>query len=57
MKCRDPGARHPATTTGCPPAQLRVWMAYMHVQLRMNYEINRQLHAIATCRWPTITCA
>ena len=26
------------------PAQQRAWVAYMRVQLRMNYEINRQLH-------------
>lgn len=25
------------------PSQQRAWMAYMRVQLRMNYEINRQL--------------
>src|ERR1700744_3497022 len=25
------------------PAQQRAWVAYMRVQLRMNYEINRQL--------------
>jgi DNA-binding MarR family transcriptional regulator len=25
------------------PPQLRAWMAYMRVQLRMNYEISRQL--------------
>jgi DNA-binding MarR family transcriptional regulator len=25
------------------PAQHRAWLAYMRVQLRMNYEINRQL--------------
>jgi len=25
------------------PTQLRAWVAYMRVQLRMNYEINRQL--------------
>ena len=25
------------------PSQLRAWVAYMRVQLRMNYEINRQL--------------
>ena len=25
------------------PAQYRAWVAYMRVQLRMNYEINRQL--------------
>src|ERR1700761_9666148 len=25
------------------PSQLRTWVAYMRVQLRMNYEINRQL--------------
>jgi DNA-binding MarR family transcriptional regulator len=25
------------------PAQRRTWVAYMRVQLRMNYEINRQL--------------
>jgi DNA-binding MarR family transcriptional regulator len=25
------------------PKQLRAWLAYMRVQLRMNYEINRQL--------------
>src|ERR1700730_3520081 len=25
------------------PSQKRAWMAYMRVQLRMNYEINRQL--------------
>src|SRR4030081_1898549 len=25
------------------PAQHRAWVAYMRVQLRMNYEINRQL--------------
>jgi DNA-binding MarR family transcriptional regulator len=25
------------------PAQQRAWLAYMRVQLRMNYEINRQL--------------
>src|SRR6201992_3432932 len=25
------------------PAQLRAWVAFMRVQLRMNYEINRQL--------------
>ncbi|MFE3289204.1 MarR family winged helix-turn-helix transcriptional regulator [Rhodococcus sp. NPDC059234] len=25
------------------PSQQRVWVAYMRVQLRMNYEINRQL--------------
>jgi DNA-binding MarR family transcriptional regulator len=27
------------------PAQQRAWVAYMRVQLRMNYEINRQLQA------------
>src|SRR4029079_6592029 len=26
-----------------PPSQKRAWVAYMRVQLRMNYEINRQL--------------
>ena len=25
------------------PPQLRAWVAYMRVQLRMNYEVNRQL--------------
>src|ERR1700733_1778543 len=25
------------------PSQLRAWVVYMRVQLRMNYEINRQL--------------
>src|ERR1700740_2427913 len=25
------------------PSQLRAWVAYMRVQLRMNYEINREL--------------
>src|SRR6201996_9490083 len=25
------------------PPQLRAWVAFMRVQLRMNYEINRQL--------------
>jgi hypothetical protein len=25
------------------PAQQRAWVAYMHVQLRLTYEMNRQL--------------
>ena len=35
-----------STSGGSPwlsPSQKRAWLAYMRVQLRMNYEINRQL--------------
>ena len=32
-----------ADSTWLSPSQLRAWVAYMRVQLRMNYEINRQL--------------
>src|ERR1700720_4413921 len=33
----------PCDSPWLSPPQLRAWMAYMRVQLRMNYEINRQL--------------
>lgn len=33
----------PRDGSGLSPAQQRAWVAYMRVQLRMNYEINRQL--------------
>jgi DNA-binding MarR family transcriptional regulator len=33
----------PGDSAGLSPSQLRAWVAYMRVQLRMNYEINRQL--------------
>jgi DNA-binding MarR family transcriptional regulator len=33
----------PRDSPWLPPAQQRAWVAYMRVQLRMNYEINRQL--------------
>jgi DNA-binding MarR family transcriptional regulator len=36
---RSPAAASPWLS----PSQLRAWVAYMRVQLRMNYEINRQL--------------
>ena len=36
---RSPAADSPWLS----PSQLRAWVAYMRVQLRMNYEINRQL--------------
>jgi DNA-binding MarR family transcriptional regulator len=34
---------HPDVSSGPSTAELRAWVAYMRVQLRMNYEINRQL--------------
>jgi DNA-binding MarR family transcriptional regulator len=34
---------HPDVSAGLSAAELRAWVAYMRVQLRMNYEINRQL--------------
>jgi DNA-binding MarR family transcriptional regulator len=33
----------PRRQTLAVPPELRAWVTYMHVQLRMNYEINRQL--------------
>jgi DNA-binding MarR family transcriptional regulator len=33
----------PADKPGLSPSQQRAWVTYMRVQLRMNYEINRQL--------------
>src|ERR1700741_3827230 len=33
----------PGDSVWLSPAHLRAWVAYMRVQLRMNYEINRQL--------------
>src|ERR1700739_3416922 len=33
----------PGDSPWLSPSQRRAWMAYMRVQLRMNYEINRQL--------------
>jgi len=33
----------PGDSAWLSPSQLRAWVAYMRVQLRMNYEINRQL--------------
>jgi len=33
----------PGDSQWLAPSQLRAWLAYMRVQLRMNYEINRQL--------------
>jgi DNA-binding MarR family transcriptional regulator len=36
---RSPGGDSPWLS----PSQLRAWVAFMRVQLRMNYEINRQL--------------
>ena len=35
-----------ADSTWLSPSQLRAWVAYMRVQLRMNYEINRQLQRV-----------
>src|SRR5260370_25663663 len=43
LDCRLPGAPRVGGALGLPPPQLRAWMAYMRVQLRMSYEINRQL--------------
>lgn len=40
-KKRDTSAKHNWLT----PKQQRAWIAYMRVQLRMNYEMNRQLQA------------
>jgi DNA-binding MarR family transcriptional regulator len=40
-KKRDISPKHEWLT----PAQQRAWVAYMQVQLRMNYEMNRQLQA------------
>src|SRR6267154_3950279 len=34
---------HPDVSPRPSAAELRAWLAYMRVQLRMNYEINRQL--------------
>jgi DNA-binding MarR family transcriptional regulator len=34
---------HPDLSPGPSSAELRAWVAYTRVQLRMNYEINRQL--------------
>ena len=34
---------HPDVSPRPSAAELRAWVAYMRVQLRMNYEINRQL--------------
>jgi DNA-binding MarR family transcriptional regulator len=33
----------PSDSSWLSPPQLRAWVAFMRVQLRMNYEINRQL--------------
>ena len=33
----------PGASPWLSPSQKRAWLAYMRVQLRMNYEINRQL--------------
>src|SRR6202011_5366093 len=33
----------PGDSPWLSPSQKRAWLAYMRVQLRMNYEINRQL--------------
>jgi DNA-binding MarR family transcriptional regulator len=42
-------ATRPSKRRGEPrwltPAQQRAWLAYMRIQLRMNYEIHRQLQA------------
>src|SRR5712675_532063 len=35
---------HPDVSPWSSAAELRAWVAYMRVQLRLNYEINRQLH-------------
>jgi DNA-binding MarR family transcriptional regulator len=34
---------NPGDSTWLSPSQQRAWVTYMRVQLRMNYEINRQL--------------
>jgi DNA-binding MarR family transcriptional regulator len=34
---------NPGDSAGLSPSQQRAWVTYMRVQLRMNYEINRQL--------------
>ena len=34
---------NPGDSPWLSPSQKRAWLAYMRVQLRMNYEINRQL--------------
>jgi hypothetical protein len=34
---------NPGDSLWLSPAQQRAWVTYMRVQLRMNYEINRQL--------------
>src|SRR5258705_10426694 len=34
---------HPDVSPWLSSSQKRAWVAYMRVQLRMNYEINRQL--------------
>lgn len=38
-----PRARRSSNTPWLSPQELRAWVAYMHVQLRMNYEMHRQL--------------
>ncbi len=44
MPDRKPSRRQPAARW-LTPAQQRVWLAYMRVTLRMDYEMNRQLQA------------
>jgi hypothetical protein len=34
---------NPGDSLWLSPSQQRAWVTYMRVQLRMNYEINRQL--------------
>jgi hypothetical protein len=48
---------NPGDSLWLSPAQQRAWVTYMRVQLRMNYEINRQLQRDSgPSRWPIITC-
>src|ERR1700743_2910455 len=44
-RCEMPRPRRSSASDSpwLSPAQLRAWVAYMRVQLQMNYEINRQL--------------
>jgi len=44
-RSRNATARHstPGDSPWLSPSQQRVWVTFMRVQLRMNYEVNRQL--------------
>src|SRR5579872_7454505 len=49
---RKPKIRSDSAFSTLTPQQQRAWLAYMRVQLRLTYEMNRQLQADSTLSLP-----